>query len=283
MNAQIFRFKVGNFDCISLFDWHEIYKATDNFKSTPEDELARRCREQGLDPDGYALDYNCLVVNNGQQWILLDAGNGKLFDSREAQLTESLHLAGIHLEDIQTIILSHLNGDHFGGLTDPDGNYVFPNAKIYVWESEWQHWTSDAVLAEREKMFPGATAFYQKHLISLRPHVEFVRQDGEIVPGVGVLHTPGHTVGHMVITVESAGEKLLFLGDAIVVSVSVAYPEMKPVFDWYDPDMAIETRKRLRRLAAEENYLVHGFHFPFPGLGHIRPAGDTFRWEILEA
>ena len=186
---------------------------------------------------------------------------------------------GLTPDDFDTVILTHLNAEHYCGLTDPEGNPTFPNSRIFVWEDEWKFWASESYIAQRDSEVPGAAEFYRQRLLSLEPQIEFIRQEGEVLPGIGVIHTPGHTVGHLVITVESAGERLMFVGDAIVVTVSIAHPELKPIFDWHDPDQAIETRKRLARMAVEDNYLVHGFHFPFPGLGTIREDGDTWKWE----
>ena len=96
------------------------------------------------------------------------------------------------------------------------------------------------------------------------------------MPGIQIVHAPGHSPHHLAI--ESAGESLLFIGDAFVHTLTITYPQWAFVVD-HDPVQATESRKMLARRAVDGNMLVHGFHFPFPGLGHIQQDGETWSWE----
>ena len=287
MQEIIHRFKVGDFECIALLDYHETYKATDNFITVPEDELRQRYEELGIDFEANPFCYNCLAVNNGEQWILLDAGNGNLYPDRDCMLMKGLESVGLKPDDFKTIILTHLNGDHYGWLTDEDGNVTFPNAKVYIWEDEWRNWDSReetvaAIAARNNILVEEAQEYLQQNLWPIEPQLELIKQDGEILPGIDVIHTPGHTVGHMVVTIESAGERLMFIGDSFVVLPQITNPEWIPMWDQHDTALAIETRKRLAKIAVDENYLVHGYHFPFPGLVRIHADGDGWRWENVK-
>jgi glyoxylase-like metal-dependent hydrolase (beta-lactamase superfamily II) len=88
--------------------------------------------------------------------------------------------------------------------------------------------------------------------------------------------THGHTPGHMSIMVESDGQQLLILGDAITHAYGhFAHP------DWYgstdtDPEATVATRRRLLDMAATDRIPVVGYHFPFPGVGHVMRDGDAY-------
>ncbi len=281
MSETLYHFKVGDFECIAVLDMHTTAKAADFFPEVSDDELKRACEIHGVDPDALDVAYTCLVVNTGKQRILLDAGYGQMYDMN-GQLLANLETIDLKPEDFDAVILTHLNLDHFGGLTDKDGNILFKNAKIYTWEGEWHYWTSEKVLTDRAQKIPDYRETVRRHLFSLESQMTFINQEGELFPGIRILHTPGHSPHHIVISVESAGESLLFIGDAFAIPSNITYPQWVCVFDHGDLKQMVESRKRLIKLAAERNALVHGFHFPFPGLGYVRPDGDTWRWEAFE-
>ena len=88
----------------------------------------------------------------------------------------------------------------------------------------------------------------------------------------------GHTPGHLVVSISSAGEQLLFISDLAAHPLQVERPDWRMVFD-LSPDQAAATRRRVLEGAAGEGVLVHAFHFPFPGLGHVVQEGRGLRWK----
>ena len=100
----------------------------------------------------------------------------------------------------------------------------------------------------------------------------------EVVPGVTMMHTPGHTPGHMSIRLESGGKTLIALGDCLTnAHASFARPDWLLARDQNQP-MAAGTRKKVLGMAADERIAVLGYHFPFPGVGHVMRDGDAFRF-----
>lgn len=93
-----------------------------------------------------------------------------------------------------------------------------------------------------------------------------------------MIDTPGHTLGHMSVLVESGDARMLVVGDALNHGyVSFAKPDWQFGFDM-DRPQAVETRRRLLDMAAEERLVVVGYHFPFPGVGHVMREGDAYRF-----
>ena len=163
---------------------------------------------------------NCLLVRTGQRTVLIDTGYGpklsqkqrKIFVAEEGDpLLTSLQTMGVTAGDVDTVILSHLHFDHAGGATriGGDGTPVptFPNAEYVVQTLEWETAVSEA--PELRGAYP---------LENIRPlqqadQLRLIDGDVEIVPGIRSIVTGGHSVGHMALLIESAGETALFLGD----------------------------------------------------------------------
>ena len=99
---------------------------------------------------------------------------------------------------------------------------------------------------------------------------------------IAAIETGLHTRGHAAYLIESKGERLLILGDAVHAhAVQFARPQVAIEFD-SDKKQAVATRKKLFAWAAKEKLLVSGMHLPFPGLGHVRADGKGYAWVPVE-
>ena len=99
-----------------------------------------------------------------------------------------------------------------------------------------------------------------------------------LAPGIKAVFTPGHTPGHMVIEVSDGGDTLLLLGDSISLPyIFVRHPEWHQIFDM-DQNLAEQQRWNILQRASDEKLRVVGAHFPFPAIGRILPAGDSFNY-----
>ncbi|MET0323100.1 MAG: MBL fold metallo-hydrolase [Duganella sp.] len=222
---------------------------------------------------------NAFLVNTGSKLVLVDTGAGALFGAALGKLLDNIKAAGYQPEQIDDILITHLHPDHVGGLM-VNSKIAFPNAVVHADKRDADFWLSEANMAKADKDKVG---YFQGAIASLSPYVKAGKfkpfdQDGEVVPGLSAVATPGHTAGHTVYVAQSKGKKLVFIGDLIHVgSVQFDHPEITISFD-SDPKQAYASRTREFTTLAKEGDLVAAAHLQFPGLGYIAARGKGWTW-----
>ena len=288
MNTEIYRFKVGNFECTAVSDGTHTYApptfpppATFLFANAPRQPLERALREHNLQPEQWVewvSPYICVVVKTSEHRVLVDTGAGDLAPTT-GKLLQNLQGTGIAPDDIDTVILTHGHPDHIGGNTDSEGKLTFPNARYFIWEDEWDFWNSEeAVLKLDEHVREVLVGYARKNLPPIKGQLHLVNRETEILPGIHTIAAPGHTPGHMALAISSEGEQLLCISDAVLHPIHLKQPEWCAAVD-FAPEQVVATRRRLLDRAAAEKVLVLAFHFPFPGLGHVIHKGEGWQWQ----
>jgi glyoxylase-like metal-dependent hydrolase (beta-lactamase superfamily II) len=291
MNTEIYRFKVGNFECMAVSDGSHTYAppafpppATFLFANAPKERLEQVLREHNLHPEQWVewtSPYISLLVNAGKHRVLVDTGAGGLAPST-GRLLQNLRAENITPDDIDTVILTHGHPDHIGGNTDAQGKPTFPKARYVMWKDEWDFWTSEETESKLdEHVREVLLGFTRKNLPPIQSQLDLVDHETEIVPGIRAIAAPGHTPGHMVLTLSSGGEQLLYISDTALHPIHLEQPEWHAAVD-FAPEQVVATRRRLLNRAAAEKALVLAFHFPFPGLGHIVQKGEGWQWQPIE-
>ena len=208
------------------------------------------------------LPFNCVLVRTDDTTLLIDTGVGPqpcmFLPEPEANLLEELARHDVMPEDVDVVVHTHLHVDHVGW----DGS--FPNARYVVHEDDWSFFMSDASLAERPHL---------RAKVQPLERVEKVNGETEIVPGVRLFPTPGHTPGHMSAQVGPT----VVLGDVVVHQLQVADPDTAYVSD-HDAAVSAETRRRVLGELAEQASDVIVSHFS--GVGRFERAGKGFRWAV---
>lgn len=290
MNTDIYRFKLGDFQCIAVSDGTHTYApptfpppAIFLFANAPRERLEQTLREHNLYPEQWAewvSPYICLAVNTGQHQVLVDTGADGL-GPNTGKLVQNLKVVGIAPEDIDTVIITHGHPDHIGGNTDSEGRPTFRNARYVMWHDEWHFWTSEQAETKLdEHVREVLLKFARKNLPPIQGQLELVNHETEIVSGIRALAAPGHTPGHMALAISSEGEQLLCVSDAVLHPIHLEQPEWYSAVD-FAPEQVVATRRGLLKRAAAEKALVLAFHFPFPGLGHVSQSGDTWQWQPI--
>jgi glyoxylase-like metal-dependent hydrolase (beta-lactamase superfamily II) len=293
--VENYRFKVGSLSCIAINDCIGSMPGQCIVKDVPADRVEEIFAARGIPLTETRFYYNCLYIQTDQQRILIDAGVGRpsplqksAFERLKAEgklppipqlegvLLDRLQAEGVSPTDIDTVIITHGDGDHIGDLTF-DQQLVFANAEYILLKEAWEFWSDAARVAQWPEFM---TAFGRKTLPLLQDRVKVIEAGVEFLPGFQLIPAFGHRPGHSGIAIVSKGEQLLHLADTVGHPILMEYPAWHGFADSFH-DLAVQDRLRLLSLAAEQHALVFGSHLPFPAVGRVIPQDEGWRWQPL--
>ena len=209
----------------------------------------------------WRLPIQAVLIRSPDTVVLVDTGLGP--QPRDFMPDVESHLLrALEPEAVDLVVHTHLHVDHVGW----DG--VFPRARYVVHRNDWSFFMAPWQIRLRP------------HLRRLEPLqeeglVDLVGSETEVVPGIRVLPSPGHTPGHVHVRVEDGDAAAVVLGDVFVHHEQLADPPLVYVSDG-DPQTAAETRIRILGESADEGVPVIAAHFH--GAGRIDRTGDAFTW-----
>ncbi|MEP6065446.1 MAG: MBL fold metallo-hydrolase [Paracoccaceae bacterium] len=190
------------------------------------------------------------VVNTGSELILFDTG------LQGPATVAALAAAGYSPDHIDVVVITHMHGDHIGGLIT-DGNPTFPNAKYVTGSVEFDHWAK----AENDN--------FEGRVRPLAEQFTMLKDGGSVASGITAMDTAGHTPGHMAYMLESAGQQLAICADFANHYIwSLGYPDWEVRFDM-DKAAAATTRRRVLDMLATDKVPFVGYHMPFPAIGYV--------------
>lgn len=255
-------FAIGDFRVTTLLAGS---RASDNPQETfgmnvSADEFAAVSAANFIPADRTRNFFTPVVVNTGSETILFDTGLDPV------GITAALAAAGYAPADITHVVLTHMHGDHIGGLSDDAGTPTFANAAYITGQVEYDHWAAQANEGFDAKVRP------------LADRMTFLADGETVTSGITALATPGHTPGHMGYMIDSAGQQLALLADMTNHYVwSLAHPDWEVRFD-ADKDQAATTRRRVLGMLAADRVPMAGYHMPFPAVGFVETRGEGFHW-----
>jgi glyoxylase-like metal-dependent hydrolase (beta-lactamase superfamily II) len=276
----VFRHALGDAEVIQILDGIRAIKfPADTFIVNLSKEQTLAAFEAAYMPGGIFRNPYCpTVVKSGGKTIVIDTGNGigaiTATKGEVGHHRANLQAAGIDVKAVDIVLISHIHGDHIGGLKNPDGSPAYPNAEIKIPATEWSYWTNEGNLAKTPKSNQGNFANVKKVFTGLKPTP--FEAGKEVAPGITALATPGHTPGHTSFVVASGSKRVLVQGDvALAPGVFVKHPEYQVMFD-VQGDLAVTTRKKLYDMAVAEKLPVIGYHFPFGTVSYVEKAGGGY-------
>jgi len=222
---------------------------------TPE-EFAAVSNENFIPTTAAQFFFTPTVVRAGNDVVLFDTG------LNAAAIKEPLASAGVSPEDVTVVVITHMHGDHIGGLTGDDGSLTFPNARYVTGQVEFDAWAKQDNENFETKVRP------------LAEQMEFIGDGASVASGITSMAAFGHTPGHMIYMLESGGKQLALMSDLANHYVwSLGYPEWEVKFDM-DKAKAAETRKRMFDMFTADKIPFVGYHMPFPGMGYSEARGE---------
>ncbi len=281
--AGYYRLALGDFTITALSDGTTPLPTAQLLLNTTPAQVRQRLAHDFL-PDSVPTSINAYLIDTGTRRLLVDAGAGSLFGASGGHLLASLRAAGYEPAQVDAVLLTHIHADHSGGLVQGPGRQLtFPNATVYVPQREADFWLTPA---NRNKVPASHAHTFDEAEQTVRPVLAAGKlkpfpANAELFPGVRAVASPGHGPGHTAYLLESRGQRLLLWGDAVhVAAVQLPDPGVAIAYD-DNPVEAVAQRRRLLAEAGQQGYLVGGDHLPFPGLGHVRAAGQQYQWVPL--
>ncbi len=271
------KFKHSRFDITVLSDGFITLPSDILMPDGGPDETTRILGRLGGDVSSAPLQTNVPLIRHGDDLILIDTGAGANFQPSDGRLAENLASLGIEPASITKVVFTHAHPDHSGGTTKVDGSLLFPNAHYYVNKAEWSFWTDPDYEAKMPKPLHAFARGAQRDLFAVKDRLTMVKPGDEIVSGMSVVSTRGHTPGH--ISLELAGDgNLLIAGDVIPNNiVSFENPKWHFGFDT-EPEIALSNRAALLDKAANEKLRMLGYHWTYPGVGYVQRNGTAYRF-----
>ncbi len=267
----------GQFDITVMSDGYITLPGEILMPEASQQERVATLGRLGGDMEGAPLQTNVPLIRRGTDLILVDTGAGSNFQPSDGRLGANLHSIGADPASITKVVFTHAHPDHSGGTTKPDGSLLFPNAYYYVSEAEWSFWTDPDYEAAMPKALHEFARGAQRDLFAVKDRLTLVKPGDEIISGMSVVGTRGHTPGH--ISLELAGDgNLLIAGDVIPNNiVSFENPTWHFGFDT-ESEIALANRKSLLDKAANEKLRMLGYHWSYPGVGYVDRYGSAYKF-----
>ncbi|MBC2834152.1 MBL fold metallo-hydrolase [Paragemmobacter straminiformis] len=199
-----------------------------------------------------------VLVNTGAELVLFDTG------LNPEGITAALAAAGVQPDQVDIVVLTHMHGDHIGGLGG--ANPTFAKARYVTGAAEHNDWSK------------AGNEGFEANVKPLNDRFSFLDDGGAVVSGITAMAAPGHTAGHFAYRLESGGQQLAVLADTANHYVwSLAHPDWEVRFD-QDKAQAAATRRKVLGMLAADRIAFAGYHMPFPGIGFVEAAGEGFRY-----
>lgn len=229
------------------------------------------------------LAMNCLLIRAAGKTILVESGAGDKWDAKKRdiyafegspRLPEQLAAQGVKPQDVDIVINTHLHFDHCGWDTRITGDKVrptFPNAKYIVQRKDFEHAKNPT---ERDR-----ASFMLDNYMPVEEAKQWELLDGEkqIVPGVTVIPTPGHTDAMQCVKLEGGGKTAIFLADLAPTTAHLPLPWIMG-FDLY-PLTTLEQKKKMLPQVEKNGWLALFAHDVSTRAAYLRSRNGQYDFD----
>ena len=240
-------------------------------------------RKECLDADGKFRTNFCFFVLRSQgRVVLVDTGLGpgpfERLGGARGELMTKLQGAGINPQDVETVVITHLHGDHIGWNVTTESDTpraTFPRARYLIPRGDWEHFTKPEVLENTPAVKANAVPLQDLGVM------ELVDGDHAVTPEISTLATPGHTPGHLSVVITSQGQRGVVVGDLFHSAAQVTEPDWCAGADM-DKDLARRTRHAtLDRLEGEGFTVAAGHLLINTNIGKLVRVEGRRYWQAL--
>ena len=260
--APFQRLKVGNFDVTTLLAGTRAVEGPHNIfgLNVDADTFAQASAQANLPTDISQFFFTPTVVNTGSELVLFDTGLSG------AGTTAALAAAGYSADQADVVVITHMHGDHIGGMTLEDGSPTYPNARYVTGRTEYDAWAKQDNDNFKNKVQPFAE------------QMTFLEPGGAVASGLTAMAAFGHTPGHMNYMVESDGTQIYLGADFANHYVwSLGHPDWEVKFDM-DKAAAAATRRTVLDMLAADKIAFVGYHMPWPGVGYVEKKDSGYAY-----
>ena len=231
--------------------------------------------------DQWRLHVHATVLRTEGNTILVDTGVGPetapafAWSAIRGTLPQELQASGVDPAEVERVVITHMHDDHLGWTTlEASDDPLFPNARYVINRADWELMAGATDDEDREIFAKTMSPLEAAGLLQLS-------EDGlRMTEELTLVHAPGHTPGHQVVTIDSDGVGALVSGDLVNHPAQLLQPGLNGSTDG-DPDLARTTRAAWLERIGREDRIVIPSHFR-EGFGRFVVDGDRHAWEPLK-
>jgi glyoxylase-like metal-dependent hydrolase (beta-lactamase superfamily II) len=287
--AGFCRTTIGDIEVTFVPDGYICSSPTGSYPGT--DDAFWAAKPDHLDDDGLlVMSLGALLVRTAGKLVLIDLAWGPgsnligvaVPDRQQGRvvggaLLDNLRLLGVEPGDVDAVLFSHLHRDHTGWIVDPtssggEGTPTFANAHHYLSSAEWDYWSA----ASASGVGPAPSS---EQLAVLSSRLSFLDDGDQVLPGIDVMATFGHTPGHLSFVISSGQERAIVLGDAVHCPVEILEPELTFSVD-VDPKLAQRTRLFIEQALLEPDTVAAAPHFADLVFGRLMRGAGKSSWNF---
>ena len=255
--------QLGRFTIEQLSEGQFELFADGKINRTPVSEVDGK--RPGIQKRDSLVGINPLYISDGTHHVIVDAGLGWGLDAKSSyedvsNICTNLDIFGVKPTDITHVLLTHLHYPHAAGISFTDKNTTtcptFPNAKCFVQQSEWDFALEQVQYQSIHSKYYNLDDLYRLYADNFFELID--EKEKEIIPGITLIKTGGHTPGHQVVKITDDGNTAYFLGDLVPSAKQLNY------YDVAGRDLngvqAKKMKTRLLRKAYNENAFLYFYH-----------------------